>query len=107
CQRSREARGHLRCLADVAGELAESGPLVTAVVRWDPAIRGPRCGPPAGPPRRTKAVGDHRPRRVAPPRGPFSLVATSPSALRRPPTPGRLRLGPARAALPRRHRATA
>ena len=35
------------------------------------------------------------------------LAATSPAALRRSPPPGRLRLGPARAALPRRHRATA
>jgi len=54
-----------------------------------------------------KAVEGHRPRRVAPPCGPFSLAATSPSALRRPPTPGRFRLRPSRAALPRRHRATA
>jgi hypothetical protein len=54
-----------------------------------------------------KAVEGHRPRHVAPPRGPFSLAATSPSALRRPPTPGRFRLRPSRAALPRRHRATA
>ena len=40
-------------------------------------------------------------------RGPFSLAATSPAALRRPPMPGRFQLGPSRAALPRRHQATA
>jgi hypothetical protein len=34
-------------------------------------------------------------------------TATSVSAFGRPPTPGRMRLGPARAALPRRHPATA
>src|SRR5215216_3690537 len=83
----------------------EAGPIVTAVVRCDPAVRGPDVAPHAVLQRRTEAVGGHRPRRVAPPRGRFSLAATSPSALRRPPTPGRLRLGPARAALPRRHRA--
>ena len=38
---------------------------------------------------------------------PLSLAATSPSALRRRPTPGRLQLGPSRAAPPRRNRATA
>jgi hypothetical protein len=50
-----------------------------------------------------------RPRRpscVATPWRLFSLAATSPSALGRPPTPGRFRLGPFRA-LPRRHPASA
>ena len=42
---------------------------------------------------------------VATPLRLFTLAATSPSALRRPPTPGRLRLGPSRA-LPRRHPAS-
>jgi hypothetical protein len=38
---------------------------------------------------------------------PLCTTATSPSALRHPPTPGRFRLEPSRAALPRRHPAPA
>jgi hypothetical protein len=100
-----QQRGHDGGLQDRDPSQARGCPLRSGC-SW------PGCGPDVAPPTRLsggelKAVGGHRPRRVAPPRGPFSLAATLPSVLRCPPRPGRFRLGPARAALPRRHRATA
>jgi hypothetical protein len=44
CQGLPGRYGDLRCLAE-AGELAGSGPRVTAVVRCDPVVRGPDVAP--------------------------------------------------------------
>ena len=88
-------RGDLAaCLGFDDGERAYSGRLTAGARHSRPSSEPSQMRP-------------RLPRCVATPRRLFTLAANLPSALRRPPTPGRFRLGPYRAALPRRHRAPA